>query len=120
MENKSSRTIVEEFIKYVNNGDVDKLNSYISDDIVFTDIQGRVYLEPEFMENYLQTYPDYRIHIEHILQGGDGVAVIGFTSGSHVAADIEENEILLWTAQVNKDLITTRRIYSTQRSAIES
>jgi hypothetical protein len=114
MENKSPQTIVTDFIEFVNKGDIEKFNSYISDDIVFTDIQGRVYLEPEFMENYLKAYPDYKIHIKHILQGGEGVAIIGFTSGSHVSPDMEENEILVWIAEVKNDLITTWRIYSTE------
>lgn len=120
MDNKSPRTVVTEFIECVNNGDVRGLNSHISDGIVFTDIQGRVYLEPEFMENYVKAYPNYRIHVQHILQGGDGVAVIGSTSGSHVSPGIEENEILIWTADIKKDLISTWRIYSTEGFASES
>jgi hypothetical protein len=98
----------------VNNRDVDGLNSYISDKIVFTDIQGRVYYEPEFMENYIRAYPDYRIHVDRVLEGGEGVAVIGFTSGSHVSPEIEENEVLVWTADVRQDLIVSWRIYSTE------
>ena len=114
MKNDSSLTIVMEFIESVNNGDIDKLNSYISDEIVFTDIQGRVYLEPGFMENYLKAYPNYRIHVEHVLQGGEGVAVIGSTSGSHVSPEVEENEVLVWTADVKNELIISWRIYSTE------
>jgi hypothetical protein len=107
-------TVIMEFIECVNNGQINKLNSYISDEIIFTDIQGRMYQEPEFMENYLKAYPNYKIHIKHVLQGGEGVAVIGYTSGSHVSPEIETNEVLVWTAEVKNGLITIWRIYATQ------
>ena len=120
MKNMSPHTLVTDFIAYVNQGDIDKVNSYISPEIIFTDIQGRVYYEPEFMENYLRSFPNYKIHINHVLQGGDGVAVIGHTSGSHVSPDIEENEVLIWTAELRDGLITEWRIYSSEGYADSS
>ncbi len=112
-DDNSPLSIVKTFIEWVNRGDIGKVNSFISPDIVFTDIEGRVYREPEFMENYLKAYPAYRIHADRILRGGDGAAVVGSTSGSHVPPDVEENEVLVWTAEVRGGLITEWRIYST-------
>ncbi|MFN2187519.1 MAG: hypothetical protein ACK2T3_02020 [Candidatus Promineifilaceae bacterium] len=95
MENKSPLTVVREFIESVNQGDLGKVNSCISDEVKFTDIQSRVYIEPEFMENYLKAYPSYKIHAKQYLQGGNGIAVIGATSGSHVLQEVEEYEVLV-------------------------
>jgi hypothetical protein len=120
MKNTSPDTLVTDFIAYVNQGDLEKVNTYLSPEIKFTDIQGRVYYEPEFMENYLKAFSKYKIHIHHVLRGGDGVAVIGHTSGSHVAPDIEENEVLVWTAEMEDGLIAEWRIYSTERYADSS
>jgi hypothetical protein len=114
MENFSPLSVVTNFIGYVNQGNIEKVNAYISKDIIFTDIQGRVYAEPEFMENYLKAYPNYKIHIRNVLQGGEGVAIVGYTSGSHVTPEIEEDEVLVWTVELREGLITEWRIYSTE------
>jgi hypothetical protein len=42
---------------------------------------------------------------------GNGVAIIGKTSGSHVGPEVEEREILVWTAEVQDGLISEWRIY---------
>ena len=120
MKNMSALSIITDFIRCVNQRDIEKVNSYISPEIVFTDIQGRVYSEPGFMENYLRAYPNYKIHINNILRGGGGVAVVGYTTGSHVSPDIEENELIVWTVEVRHGLITEWRIYSTEGYAASS
>jgi len=58
------------------------------------------------MENYLKTFPNYTIPVQNILQGGGGVAIFGSTTGSHLPAEIEKNEILMWTVEVRDGLIT--------------
>ena len=57
-------------------------------------------------------FPNYKILIHHVLQGGGGAAIIGQTSGSHVPLEIEENGILVWTAEIREGLITEWRIYA--------
>ena len=114
MENLSSRAVVQRFVEFVNQGDIEGVNSLISPDIVFTDIAGRVYREPEFMKNYIREFPDYKIHVDHLLRGGKGVAIVGHTTGSHVPADIEEKEVLVWTAELADGLISEWRIYSSE------
>jgi hypothetical protein len=120
MENISSLSIVMDFIECVNQGDLEKVNLFISPKVTFTDIQGRVYFEPEFMENYLKAYPNYKIHVENALRGGSRVAVVGHTTGSHVPPDVEENEVLVWTVEIKDGLITEWRIFSSERYAGES
>jgi hypothetical protein len=74
----------------------------ISEDIIFTDILGRIYQEKGFMAGYLAEFPNYRIHVHKILQGGKGAAIIGKTTGSHVPPGIE----------IQDGLITKWRIYA--------
>ena len=47
-----------------------------------------------------------------ILTGGNGVAIVGRTTGSHVPPEVEEKETAFWTAQVRDGLAAERRIYS--------
>jgi hypothetical protein len=120
MNDFSPRSIVLQFIELVNQGDLDGMASFVSDDVVFTDILGRVYQEKDFMENYLSAFPNYKIHVHYALQGGNGVAIFGKTSGSHVPPEIEEHEWLVWTAEIEDGLISKWRIYSSEGYAIRS
>lgn len=113
-------SIVQTFVKYVNEGDLSGIASLVSKDLVFVDIQGRIFQEKEFMERYLENFPNYKIHAHHILQGGNGVAIIGKTSGSHVSPEIEEKETLVWTAEIKNGLISEWRIYSSEGYAQRS
>lgn len=112
MSDLSPRSIVLELIGYVNAGDLEGIASLIAEDVVFTDIGGSVYQEEGFMAGYLALFPDYQIHVHHALQDGNGVAIIGKTTGSHVAPEIEEKEILVWTAEIRDGLISEWRIYA--------
>lgn len=120
MKQPSPRSIVLRFVECVNAGDIDSVDSLTSDDVVFTDIQGRVHQEHGFMEGYLLECPTYRTHVRHALQGGNGVAIVGNTTGSHVPSEIEKHETLVWTAEVDSGLITKWRIYSSEDYANRS
>ena len=56
MKDGSTRSIVLQFIAMVNQGDLDGIASYVSDDVVFTDIHVLVYQEKDFMDNHLSGY----------------------------------------------------------------
>lgn len=117
MDKTSPRSIVLDFIKNVNQGNLIEVNAAISEDVISIDILGRVYQEREFMENYLINYPQYKIHVDNALRGGNGVAIIGHTSGSHVLSEIEKNETLVWTAEIEDGLISEWRIYASDEYA---
>ena len=117
MTDVTARSIVLRFVDYVNSGDLEGIESLLSDEVVFTDSQGRVYQEKGFMTSYLHNFPDYKILIRQALHGGEGVALIGQTSGSHVAPEIEQRETLVWTAEVRAGLIAEWRIYSDEAYA---
>jgi ketosteroid isomerase-like protein len=116
----SPRATVLRFIEYLNEGDRAGIASLISEDLKFTDIRGRVYMEKGFMAGYLAEFPNYKIHVRHALRGGDGVAIIGQTTGSHVPSEIEDRETLVWTAEVKDGLISQWRVYSGEEYARRS
>jgi len=72
------------------------------------------------MERYLEQFPNYKIHAHKFLQGGNGAAIIGKTSGSHIPPEIEEKETLLWIAEIQDGLISEWRIYSDEEYAHRS
>jgi len=111
MTEKSASDIVREFVDYANAGERELVDSLVVEDIKFTDIAGDVYIEKEFMSSYLKAYPNYKIDIQQMFRGGSGVAFSGKTRGSHVPAEIEFEETLIWTAEVRDGLISEWRIY---------
>jgi ketosteroid isomerase-like protein len=120
MGDLSPCSIVLRFVRYVNQGDLEGIASLVSEDVKFTDIRGRVCRERDFMAGYLVEFPDYKIHIHHALQGGNGVAIVGKTTGSHVPPDVEEEGTLVWTAEIRDGLISEWRIYSDEEYAQRS
>jgi len=47
-----------------------------------------------------------------MITSGTGVAVLGRTTGSHVAPEVEKKETILRIAEVRNDLISEWRLYS--------
>lgn len=123
MNDESPSSIVLKFIEYINKGDIERTISLMSEEFIFTDIPGRVYhvrgkeSHKQFWSEYLSAYPNYKIHIHHVLTSGNGVAIIGKTTGSHVPPEIEEKETVLWIAEVTNGLISEWRIYSDEEEA---
>lgn len=71
-------------------------------------------------EGYFAPYPDYKIHVHHVLVGGNGVAIVDRTTGSHIPPEVEERETLLWTAKVRDGLVSEWRIYSNEEEVRKS
>ncbi len=112
MEDLSPGAVVTRFIACLNNRALAGMKAHVSQEMALPDIRGGVYHEPGFMENYLDQFPRYKILADRILEGAQGAAVIGRTSGSHVHPEVEAGEILVWTTEVRKGLITSWRIYA--------
>ncbi len=105
------------FVECINTGDPEALKAYQTEDFAFIDMSGEVARGIQGWEDYFTSYPDYRIHVEKILIGGDGVAIIGRTTGSHVLPEVEEHETVLWTAEIQGRLVSEWRIYTDTEEA---
>ena len=104
--------IALKFIECVNSGDSNGLKALQTEDFTFIDVSGNVFTGRDGWEDYFSTYPDYRIHIEKILKGGNSIAIIGKTTGSHIEPKLEVLETVLWVAEVIDDLVSKWRIFS--------
>jgi hypothetical protein len=69
--------------------------------------------------SYFASFPKYKIHVQQVLTSGNGVAIIGKTTGSHVPPEVEEKETVLWTAEIQDCLVAEWRIYSDIEEAKE-
>ena len=104
--------IILDYIDCINAGDSKKLVTLQTEDFAFTDMGGSIYIGRDGWEGYFNDYPEYKIHVKHILMSGDGVAIVGTTTGSHVESKYEEKETVLWVAEVKGGLVASWRIYS--------
>ena len=109
---EKARSIVREFIQCINAGDAEGLMMHQTEDFRFIDYDGDVTKGRDGWYSYFEDYPEYQIHIDHLVNGGDGVAIFGRTAGCHVGPIVENTWTILWIAQVRGDLIAEWRIYS--------
>ena len=98
---------VVSFIDAINRGDVDALDGLMTHDhhlVVFDEapLVGRD-ANIAAWRGYAQAFPRYVIYPEHVAVQGRVVAVLGYTTGSHVGLpDDEERALrLIWLAEVH-------------------
>ena len=119
MADRTPKDVVLDYVAGINRGDSQRLAGLTAAEFTFTDMEGDMYVVRDreaiakFWDDYFTPYPDYRIYVQNVLVGGDGVAILGQTTGSHLAAEIEAREKVLWIAEVRDGLVAEWRIYST-------
>jgi ketosteroid isomerase-like protein len=116
MENQ----IIYDFVDAINEHDVDKICSLMTDDHKFIDSQGNVCIGKEQMRTgwigYFQLFPDYKIEIIEMFSNGDTIAAFGFASGTfNGLSDRKENYWHLpasWKAIINNRKIQLWQVYA--------
>jgi hypothetical protein len=112
------KSVVLKFVEYINAQDLDGLGSLTADEFIFTDASGRVHewnregAVQECWVGYFTPFPDYKILVQQVLTSGDGVAIMGQTSGSHMPPEIEARSTVLWIAELEDGLVREWRIYA--------
>jgi ketosteroid isomerase-like protein len=94
------------FVDCINRGDLDGLAELMTDDHVLRvldedPVAGRD-ANVEAWHGYLSSFPSYVIYPRYVASSGDTVAVLGATTGSHLAL-AEEDELainVVWVATV--------------------
>jgi limonene-1,2-epoxide hydrolase len=109
---KVLKSVALKFVEAINNGDAKALIKLQTEDFTLVDAEGGVFRGRDGWEGYFADYPEYKIHIKNILTGGNGVAIIGKTTGSQVSPEIEEKETVLWTAEIRDGLVAEWRLYT--------
>ncbi len=81
-----NKQIIQNFADAINEHNVDKICSLMTDDHKFIDSQGNEVVGKERMRagwiGYFQLFPDYKIEITDIFLNGDMVAALGFAGGT--------------------------------------
>ena len=83
-----------------------------TEDFTLIDMAADIYRGLDDWQGYFSAYPKYKIHVQHVLMSGKGVAILGKTTGSHIPTEVEEKETVLWTAEIRDGLVAEWRIYS--------
>ncbi len=119
-----SLKIITDFIDKINHKDVEGVVSLLSINHTFIDGEGEVKRDYERIANgwrdYLTTQKSYRIYIRQIFELEDSVAIIGHTTGSHLALSDEvefHSEGVIWLAKVVENKISQWQIF---RDSIEN
>jgi hypothetical protein len=112
MSKFAPESVALRFVEVINAGDSEGLVRLQAEDFTLVDMGGDVFRGRDGWQDYFSAYPNYRIHVHHVLTSGSGVAIIGKTTGSHVPPEVEERETVLWTAEIRDDLVSEWRIYS--------
>jgi hypothetical protein len=106
------KSVALKFVEIINAGDSEALVKLQTEGFTLIDMAGEVYRGRDGWQDYFSAYPKYKIHVQHVLTSGDGVAIIGKTTGSHVPPEVEKKETVLWTAEIRDNLVSEWRIYS--------
>ena len=106
------KSVALKFVEAINAGDSVALIKLQTEDFTLIDVEGDVYRGRDGWQDYFSTYPKYKIHVQHILAGSNGVAIIGKTTGSQIPPEIEEKETVLWTAEIRNGLVAEWRLYT--------
>ena len=107
-----AKSVVTKFVDRINAGNSEGLMELQTDDFTLIDYEGKVFQGRNGWNDYFTESPDYKLHMKHLITSGDGVAILGRTTGSHVAPEVEEKETILWTAEIRDDLVAEWRLYS--------
>ncbi len=108
-----------DFVKKINQGDIQGLTAYLAPHHVFIDTQGDV--ENDFQKiiegwrNYLESYPTYQIYVRRVFLTDNRVVLIGHTTGSHLnLPDPEEfhAEGVIWVSQVEDGKLTLWQLFN--------
>jgi len=91
--------VVFDFADAINNADVDKIYSLMTDDHLFIDSQGNKMEGKEKMRNawteYFRLFPDYKIEIEEIFEKDTSICILGFAGGTYKNIH-DENDLNHW------------------------
>ncbi len=82
-----NNAVVTDFVKAINDGDVNRIYELMTEDHAFIDAQDHVHKGREFMKNawkeYFEMFPDYQIDITEIIGTDTLFALFGYVSGTY-------------------------------------
>lgn len=116
-----NKKIVYKFTDAINQHDIDKIYSLMTDDHKFIDSLGNEVIGRDKMKSgwakYFELFPDYKIEIIDIFENGNTIALFGFASGTYKGLKTEKKENFwqlpaAWKAMVKNDKIKLWQVYA--------
>lgn len=114
----TDKEIVLEFVKAINNHDLDKIYEIMTDDHIFIDGTGGQHIGKigmkEGWQNYYQLFPDYRIQVTDVLEDNSIIGLFGDASGSYKFINNENNfwkTTAAWKAIVKNKKVMHWQVY---------
>jgi ketosteroid isomerase-like protein len=102
------KQIIDNFVDAINEHNVDKICSLMTDDHKFIDSQGNEVVGKEQMRaawiGYFQLFPDYKIEITNLFFDGDTAAMFGFAEGTFQG--LSDRKINYWRLPASWKAIT--------------
>jgi limonene-1,2-epoxide hydrolase len=120
--------IVMEFIRAINEADVDKIYALMTDDHVFVDSQNNKVVGKDSMKqawvDFYKLFPDYRLEVNEVITKNEVVMVNGFASGTYknLRHEDKDNSWIVpaaWKAVVTNGKIELWQIFADMSKAYE-
>jgi ketosteroid isomerase-like protein len=120
--------IVMEFIRAINEADVDKIYALMTDDHVFVDSQNNKVVGKDSMKqawvDFYKLFPDYRLEVNEVITKNEVVMVSGFASGTYknLRHEDKDNSWIVpaaWKAVVTNGKIELWQIFADMSKSYE-
>ena len=120
MGNELNKTVVDRFVKAINDHDVIEIINLMSDDYVFIDGQDHKSVGKKGMkegwEGYFELFPDYQIEISDIIENESVIGLFGYAKGTYKNLKNKLNSNLWripasWKAVVENNKIKHWQVY---------
>jgi ketosteroid isomerase-like protein len=115
---RGGRRVVEEFVRSINDHDVEGLFGLMHEDHVFIDAHGVEARGARLVRNawkeYFEWFPDYKLVVERVLERGSEIAVFGLASGTYGGGESRDRFWMLpaaWRAVVEDGLVKEWQVY---------
>ncbi|NUM79616.1 nuclear transport factor 2 family protein [bacterium] len=118
--------VVKCFINAINDHDIDRIASLMSNDHIFIDAHGREVIGRDNMKNgwiaYFKWFPDYHIDMADVFEKSNTVFLTGFVQGSYMnSTDTDDHWRLpaAWRAVIQNDRIALWQVFADTKIPFE-
>ncbi|WP_029904630.1 nuclear transport factor 2 family protein [Prevotella sp. 10(H)] len=118
---KTYTDIALEYVEAINNANVDKLYSLMTDNHLFIDahdnnVIGRNDMKQSWID-YFKMFPDYKIEVQDILEKDNLICLLGYASGTYKNLKNNENSNYwripaAWTAIIKDNQVSKWQVYA--------
>ncbi len=128
IDNQINMDIINNYVKAINNANVDQLCDLLADDHIFIDSQDNRFVGVENMRvgwtQYFEMFPDYKIEIVETVKNDSIISLFGYASGTYKNLKNKENSNFwripaAWRAIVKGDKIKLWQVYADNSVVME-